>query len=327
MKILDRYKKRKRMKELKTLKKKYRGIYLSFLVIISFILNNYNVALKENEKLIEESYSFNFSAPSYLYSSEKGYVYVQNDSDEVIKEKIVTSATENVIGDKLQLTDGWGTPLGSYFLVRLDLSFYSINNKTIILNERLSYDEFVSNVKTNATIKIYKDYKEVTSGYITSDMVMELIYKNDKLDSYNINVDVKEYVDLSKLNIKDNQIIINKLSKVDNLVNLIDTTGNVSVLDKDGKTLSDSDNLSTCSKLKIELSDENIEYFIVVMGDVTGSGDIFIGDISKLHQYFMEQTEIDSCYINAGDVNYDGEISINDISKLYQYFMGIIDSL
>lgn len=327
MKILDKYKKRKRIKELQKLKKKYRGIYLSFLVIISFILNNYNIALKENDKLLEESFSFNFSAPNYLYSNEKGYVYVKDDSDEVIKEKIITSTTENIEGDKLYLLDGWGNPLGTYFLIRLDLSNYNVNNKTITINKKITYNEFVSNIKTNATLKIYKDEEEINSGYIVNGMVMKLIYKNDEIDYYNIDVDVLEYADVSKLNIKDNQIIINKLSKVEELTKLIDTTGNISVINKDGKILSESDNISTCSKLKIELSNEIIEYTIVVMGDITGSGDIFIGDISKLHQYFMELIEMDSCYVNAGDVTNDNEISINDISKLYQYFMGIIDSL
>ena len=53
--------------------------------------------------------------------------------------------------------------------------------------------------------KIFKENEEVTSGYITSGMSLKLYYKEDLIDSYDIIVDIKEYVDLGnvKLNGED----------------------------------------------------------------------------------------------------------------------------
>ena len=63
------------------------------------------------------------------------------------------------------------------------------------------------------------------------------------------------------------------------------------------------------------------------MGDITGSGNIFIGDISKLYRYYKGVLELDREYFLAGDVTYDNKISINDIAKLYQHYKGIISKL
>ena len=63
------------------------------------------------------------------------------------------------------------------------------------------------------------------------------------------------------------------------------------------------------------------------MGDITGSGNIFIGDISKLYRYYKGLITLEEPYKIAGDVTYDGVIEINDIAKLYQYYKGIIKTL
>ena len=121
--------------------------------------------------------------------------------------------------------------------------------------------------------------------------------------------------------------IIKNISTVGELRREIETSGSINIYDKDGNTLEDSESLTTGSKVKIELSNDIYEYIVVIIGDVTGSGNVFIGDISKLYRYYKDLLEMEECYIIAGDVTYDGVIEINDIAKLYQYFKGVINSL
>ena len=155
-------------------------------------------------------------------------------------------------------------------------------------------------------------------------MKIEFYHNDDIIDSYNI---TNDYLNLSKLKIKDDKYIIKNISTVESLKKEIDTSGNIIVQDKTGNKMEDKERLTTDSKVIITVSDKNYEYTVVILGDITSSGDIFIGDISKLYQYFKKTIEMDECYVIAGDVTYDGIIEINDIAKLYQYFKGTINSL
>lgn len=319
------FKKNRRIKKLNNLKKKYKGIYLTFLVVISFILNNYNVANLNKTENDGDLFSYYLNT-SYYYSDDKLYIYVKDATNEEIKKKIYASTTVEIEGDYFKLYS-WSEPIAEYYLIRLDLSNYYVNGKSITVDKKIEYNEFIDSINTNVSCKIFKENEEITSGYITSGMSLKLYYKEDLIDSYDIIVDIKEYVDLGNLNVNDNKIILNDVTIVKDFIDLIDTTGNIIVYDKEGKLLTDSDKLTTCSVVQIELSNTTYKYNIVLVGDVTGSGNIFIGDVSKLYQYFMGTIEMDACYVFAGDVTYDNNIDISDISKLYQYFMGTIASL
>ena len=155
-------------------------------------------------------------------------------------------------------------------------------------------------------------------------MNLKLYYNDEEIFNYNI---VSDVIDLSKLNIKNNKYIISSISKVSDLKSKLNSKYIITVTDKDNNILTDNDYLKTNCKISIKLSNTNYEYIIVVMGDVTGSGNIFIGDISKLYRYYKGLITLEESYKIAGDVTYDGVIEINDISKLYQYYKGIIKTL
>lgn len=326
MKILNKYKKYKRDKKLSNLKKKYRGLYLTSLVLISVILNNYNTVILNNKVNEEEMLSYYLST-SYFYNEEKKFIYVMDDSDDVIKKKINISSSFEIEGDYLKLYS-WSELLDQIFLVRLDLSNYSVNNKTITLNKKISYLDFINGVISNGTCEVYNSNgNKVSSGNMMSGMTLKLYHEGILLDTYNVVVDIYEYTDYKNLNIKNNIVYLDNFISVSELVNLIDTNGIVRVLDKEGNVLNNNEIVKTCSKLEIEHSQSMDELFISVKGDVTGSGDIFIGDVSKLYQYYMKTIYMDSCYVTAGDINNDDKIDSEDISRLYQYFMGELDGL
>ena len=268
MKILNRYKKFKREKKLSNLKKKYKGLYLTFLVLISVILNNYNTVSLSNGDNEEELFSYYLST-SYFYSEEKKFIYVMDDSDDVIKKKVNISSSFEIEGDYLNLYS-WSELLDQIYLVRLDLSNYSVNNKTITLNKNISYLDFINGVFSNATCEVYNSNgNKVNSGNIMNGMSLKLYHDGILLDTYNIVVDIYEYTDYSGLTIKNNMIHLDKFISVSDFINLIDTSGVVKLYDKDGRVLGNSDIITTCSKLEIKHSQSMEELYVSRKGDVT----------------------------------------------------------
>jgi len=303
--------------------KKYKNIYLFFLIVLSIILTNY-----QNSNINKKNNSNEDNSLSYFISSSydmtKDYVYVKNDSDEVIANKISSSSQVVVEDGKVRLYT-WSYILEEWLIVRVDLGNLKVSNNNIILNNNIAYNDFISEIKTeNATYKIFNNDIEITSGEITTGMKIKFYHNEDEIDEYDITDD---YLNIEKLNIKDDKYIIKNVSTVGELKKEIDTSGNITIEDKDGNILDDNKYLTTASKVKITLADKNYDYTIVILGDVTGSGDIFIGDISKLYQYYKGTLEMDECYVIAGDITYDSIIEINDIAKLYQYYKGTINSL
>lgn len=302
--------------------KKYKNIFLIFLIVLSIILTNYrNINIKNNNSNEEDKLSY-FVDSSYDLSKE--YVYVKNDSDQVVEAKVNASATV-VVEDGMLRLYSWSYIIEEWLIVRVNLGNLNVVNNNIIISENIPYEDFVNNIKTeNATYKIFDNNIEVTNGEVKIGMKIEFYHNNDIIDTYNI---TNDYLDLSKLKIKDDKYILENISTVGALKKEINTSGKITIQDKDGNELEDKKNLTTASKVKIAIGDKNYEYTIVILGDITGSGDIFIGDISKLYQYFKKTIEMEQCYVIAGDVTYDGIIEINDVAKLYQYFKGTINNL
>lgn len=314
---------RLKLKKYKKKTKKYKNIFLILLVIFTFVLDNYNSYIRENKNKEEDKISYYQSLGKYTEKND--YIYVGTDPDTLILSNIFVNSTKGVIEDGYIKFYQWDYVIKEFLLGRISFENLKVSGKTIVIKKNTTYDEFIKNIKTqNTTFKIFKDNIEITSGNISDGTQLKIYNGEDLLDTYYITDD---YIDLSNIKVKDNKYIITNLSSVLNFKKIIDTSGIITIYDKNGNVLKDNNNIRTNSKIKIELSNKSYEYTVVVLGDITGSGDIFIGDISKLYQYYKNVTNMDECYILAGDVTYDGKISEEDIDKLYKYYKGLINSL
>ena len=94
-----------------------------------------------------------------------------------------------------------------------------------------------------------------------------------------------------------------------------------------GNNLNDSDNVTTGTILRTSLGDTASEYKFIVLGDITGTGDVNVSDVARLYQYYKKKVDMESEFVQAGDVAKDGQIEINDVAKLYQFSKHNIDSL
>lgn len=262
---------------------------------------------------------------SEKYDLKKDYLFVYNDSDEEIKNNITTDYANFEIVNNILYVKYNSQTLKTYPLIRINSNDLVIKDNEIVIDSNLKYSNFISKLNViNGSYKVFNDNIEITDGDVLSGMNLKIYYNDEEIFNYNI---VSDVIDLSKLNIKNNKYIISSISKVSDLKSKLNSKYIITVTDKDNNILTDNDYLKTNSKISIKLSNTNYEYIIVVMGDVTGSGNIFIGDISKLYRYYKGLITLEEPYKIAGDVTYDGVIEINDIAKLYQYYKGIIKTL
>lgn len=319
--------KRRLKKLIKKYKKKYKNIALIFLIVISFTLSNYQKYINNQEPEIEKEEQIGYFVAVDKYDVfKKGYAYVKDDNDlEIQSNARLLSYETKVEGNTLNFYKWPDVPDYSYPIIRLSFKNYILLGNNIAINKETTYEDFINSIViTNATYKVFEDETEITEGNIEAGMQLKIYYNEELVDYYDV---IDEYFNKENLNIKENTYLINNISTVLNLKNKINTNGIITVLNKEGQVLKDTNYITTNSKIKIELPNNTYEYTIVVPGDVTGSGDIFIGDISKLYQYYKKTITMEKCYVIAGDVTYDNEIEINDIAKLYQYSKGTINSL
>ncbi len=150
-----------------------------------------------------------------------------------------------------------------------------------------------------------------------------------------LKVDAKNFVTFAKfssaLKINNNHQIEGnelgtKVKAVKSLITVENSNVNSTYINK-GQTLNDNDNITTGTILRTSLGNVASEYKFVILGDITGTGDVNVSDVARLYQYYKKKVDMESEFVQAGDVTKDGQIEINDVSKLYQYSKHKIDSL
>lgn len=60
---------------------------------------------------------------------------------------------------------------------------------------------------------------------------------------------------------------------------------------------------------------------VVVKGDLTGSGEIDVTDLSTMQEELVETTQLRGAYKNAADIDKNGEIDVIDLSELQEYIV------
>ena len=218
---------------------------------------------------------------------------------------------------------------GYYGLEYLDLSYNQLSEfkapsklSTLLIN---------NNQLTNLDLTKYTNLKTLAvEGNNISNLDV-----SDLTSLTNLTKDAKTFVKFAKFNSSlkvngNHQIEGNKLgTKISTVKSLITVNNNryKTTYTNKGQTVSDNSNVTTGTILITSLGDVSSEYKFVVVGDITGTGDVNVADVARLYQYYKKKVDMESEFILAGDVAKDGKIEINDISKLYQYSKNKIDSL
>ncbi len=81
--------------------------------------------------------------------------------------------------------------------------------------------------------------------------------------------------------------------------------------------------VGTGSKVKVK----DIEYKVIVRGDVTGDGIINLSDVSKLYNSYKKKTTLTGDYLEAGRITESSSVVLGDVSKLYNFYKGKINNI
>lgn len=109
-------------------------------------------------------------------------------------------------------------------------------------------------------------------------------------------------------------------TKVADLISAFNVTnGSVAVAGKNG-----NDTVGTGDIVKIYSSDgsEYKSFTVVIVGDVSGDGQILINDIIKIRNHLLGTSLLRDAAASAADVSGDGQILINDIIKIRNHLLG-----
>lgn len=98
----------------------------------------------------------------------------------------------------------------------------------------------------------------------------------------------------------------------------IDTNGTMTVLNKQGKRITENELVGTGYKLQVEYKGVIYEYQIVVRGDIDGNGLITATDLSSLNQALINKIKLTGILERAADIDYDGLITVTDLSSMNQ---------
>ena len=209
----------------------------------------------------------------------------------------------------------------------------TVSDKVLYVDKDTTYDTLIGNLTLNkVSIKIIDSNKqEVSSGVIDTNMKMEVYLDDALLDTYAFTTNYLNFDD--SLNVNEEKKFFEKQTagtKISELKSKISTSGEINYISNDGNAVEDNDIIKTGDKVSININGKESEYFISVLGDVTGDGEIKINDVSKIYRFFKGRITSDTfgdIYVSAGDVTKDGDIKINDVSKIYRFSKGRITSL
>ena len=280
------------------------------------------LVIKYAGEIIKKFDLVNVSSDYYDLSND--YIFVganvlnENNFD-IINAKIL-------VGDNKLLVKYNDDILDEFKLFSINFGSYEVLNKIVILSEEISYEAFTSviTISDGITYKIFNDDSEVTVGNVEDGMILKVYYNDLEIYEYTIS-NSNEYIRIDdNLKLDEINMIISNIdvgTTVDKLKNKINTSGEVSILDKNSNVIEDvASKIKTGDKIKIKLSSQEFVYAISVTGDVTGDGDITEEDIKKISKHLLNNKEIvGEEYLLAGDYDRNNTIDINDIVKLSKY--------
>lgn len=176
--------------------------------------------------------------------------------------------------------------------------------------------EFINDEKT----KIQKSFSENISTTIT--------LKDELGNSSDVKIEIKnikqeEVLESNKYKINEDESIIENIqhnTNIQTFKNNITSNNNYKIVNKNGEDVSSSSLICTGYKL---ITQNGKTYDIVVLGDVTGNGQIGVSDLSIIAKVAVGLNNLDGVYKKAGDLTGDGKIEITDLSKIAKLYVGL----
>lgn len=286
---------------------------------------------KENIYTIKVFRPYTLTTDIYKYYKEDNNLYTKSDvnKDAIISNlnlpKELTGNVENNI-----LTISYGEEkVTEINLINITSNKYNIANNKVYIGKNVDYDTFVNSLElSGVTIKIFdNNNEEITTGTLTENDKLKVYYKEELLEEYEFS---EEYLNINTTKDDTNKILTRQEhdTMVETLLTKIDTSGTVTVKDKDSKEELDKTNIiKTGDTVEIALEEKTEIYTISVLGDINGDGKIDNGDVALLYNNLKGKKTFEKYQNYAGDIINDSSIKINDVARLYRFFKKRVDTL
>ena len=105
---------------------------------------------------------------------------------------------------------------------------------------------------------------------------------------------------------------------VEELIRNVESLDKIKIYNTNNVELENTEKVKTGYTLKTS----NVTFNIVVLGDVTGDGNIDLGDVAKLYNSYKGNVSLNGNYFNAGKVTSGSNITLGDVSKIYNFYKG-----
>lgn len=295
----------------------------------TFASSNNQMHIYSDNQLVIDLDIITIQSNTYQINADEHYIYTKNIKGlESIKDNITTTSGTLTIKNNTLEIKYQDQVVDTFHHVYFETTNVIEEDKIYIQGD-LEYSTFINSLNTNGvSYKIYNTAnEEVTTGTITNNYKLKIYHGDTLLDSYTIET---EFLEITNLKIQEDTNIIHQVklnTTYQALIANIKTSGTIEIEDAEGSKVELSDIAKTSDIISIHLSSKTVTYKISVLGDITGTGTVTIGDVGRLYQYKRGKIQLNEEFILAGDVTYNGKIDIGDVGRLYQFRRGRIPTL
>lgn len=211
-----------------------------------------------------------------------------------------------------------------YFMTSINASDITVNKKqtktieysVTPTNAVFKKVKYTSDKTSVATVDENGKVKGVASG--TANITLKSLDDSSVIAKIKVTV-TNIQLDFGTLNVdEENSLIrLNPETKVSSVLNQITTSGTIGIKNYKNVTLTNDKLVGTGSVVAITVSGSTVNYTVIVMGDVTGSGKVGTGSLIKLANHdFVGGIINESYFLKAADLNGDNKVSFSDVMKL-----------
>lgn len=148
---------------------------------------------------------------------------------------------------------------------------------------------------------------EALTNTVGSDVIADSFATVDEETYFGI---IKSDSFIGKLKDSDTLLTVEQIESA-----LANTGLEITVVDKDGNTVTSDRFIETGMKLKVKMLSQELSYTFIVTGDLDG-GLISNSEVNTIIDALLEIQMLDNISIEAADINKDGTVDILDVSKL-----------
>ena len=152
---------------------------------------------------------------------------------------------------------------------------------------------------------------------------IDIIEDQEEIPDVPENPDKPDKITSNKYKIEQNYILrILPETTIKQFKENVTTDNEIVFIDEYGNTMTDNEIISTGVKIKVG---KNLQYTLIVIGDIDKDTKITINDIAKLKLHLIESEILTGIELKAGYIDNDDEVTINDLAQLKLILIGLLN--